>query len=85
MDWLNLHLQDSDAHYVNGHQIWEEILPFYDQYGPDIIGLPLTGVTVNDAKQRYEQYFEGIRILSKFFRSTRTNPSDAVWRLDVRK
>jgi hypothetical protein len=51
---------DSDLHYVNGHHIWEEIWPFYDQYGSDIIGLPVTGVTVNDAKQRYEQYFEGI-------------------------
>jgi hypothetical protein len=45
---------------VNGHKIWEEIWSFYDQYGSDIIGLPVTGVTVNDAKQRYEQYFEGI-------------------------
>jgi hypothetical protein len=50
----------SDDHYVNGHQIWEEVFPYYDQYGPDIIGLPLTSVTVNEAKQRYEQYFEGI-------------------------
>lgn len=51
---------DSDAHYVNGHKIWEEVTPLYDQYGPDIIGLPLTSVMVNEAKQRYEQYFEGV-------------------------
>lgn len=51
---------DSDAHYVNGHQIWEEVKPFYDQYGQDIMGLPLTSVTINEAKQRYEQYFDGI-------------------------
>lgn len=51
---------DTNIPYVNGHSIWEEILSFYDQYGPDIIGLPVTGVTVNDAKQRYEQYFEGL-------------------------
>jgi hypothetical protein len=50
----------SDDHYVNGHQIWEEVYPYYDQYGPDIIGLPLTSVTVNEARQRYEQYFEGV-------------------------
>lgn len=51
---------DSDSHYVNGHQIWEEIWPFYDQFGPEIIGLPLSGVMVNDVKQRYEQYFDGL-------------------------
>ena len=51
---------DSNLHYVNGHQIWEEIWSFYDQFGSDILGLPITGVIVNDAKQRYEQYFEGI-------------------------
>jgi hypothetical protein len=51
---------DDTSYYVNGHQIWEEIWSFYDQYGSDIIGLPVTSVTVNDVKQRYEQYFEGI-------------------------
>ena len=49
-----------NSHYVNGHRIWEEIWSFYDQIGPDIIGLPVSGVTVNNAKQRYEQYFEGV-------------------------
>jgi hypothetical protein len=58
--------QDSNLHYVNGHKIWEEIWTFYDQYGSDIIGLPLTGVTVNDAKQRYEQYFEGLGFYRNF-------------------
>ncbi len=52
--------QGYDSHYMNGHQIWEEVLPYYDLYSTDIIGLPLTGVTANDAKQRYEQYFEGL-------------------------
>jgi hypothetical protein len=52
--------QDSNMHYASGHKIWEEIWSFYDQYSPDIIGLPVTGVQVNDAKQRYEQYFEGL-------------------------
>jgi hypothetical protein len=45
---------------VNGHLIWEEVLSFYDRYGPEIIGLPVTGVNANDEKQRYEQYFEGL-------------------------
>jgi len=52
--------KDTNIPYANGHQIWEEVLSFYDQYGSDIIGLPVTGVTANDAKQRYEQYFDGI-------------------------
>ena len=51
---------DANIPYVNGHQIWEEVLSFYNQYGSDIIGLPVTGVTANDAKQHYEQYFEGL-------------------------
>ncbi len=46
--------------YVNGHKIWEEINSLYTQFGTDIMGLPLTGVVANDAKQRYEQYFEGM-------------------------
>ncbi len=51
---------DANLHYINGHQIWTEIWSFYDQYGSDIIGLPVTGVMVNDEKQRYEQYFDGL-------------------------
>jgi hypothetical protein len=58
--------KEYDAHYVNGHRIWEEVLPYYDQYSPEIIGLPLTGVMVNDTKQRYEQYFEGMGFYRKF-------------------
>jgi hypothetical protein len=49
-----------DLAFVNGHLIWEEVLSFYDRYGPEIIGLPVTGVNANDEKQRYEQYFEGL-------------------------
>ncbi len=51
---------DGDTFYVNGHKVWDEVLPFYEQFGADIIGVPLTGVKVNDLKQRYEQYFDGI-------------------------
>ena len=50
----------SDTVYLNGHQLWEEVISFYNQYGSDIIGLPVSGVIANDAKQRYEQYFEGL-------------------------
>jgi hypothetical protein len=50
----------ADIPYINGHQVWEEILSFYQQFGPDILGLPVSGVSANDAKQRYEQYFEGV-------------------------
>jgi hypothetical protein len=48
------------TYYVNGHKIWDEVLPFYEQYGVDILGNPLTGVEVNNPKQRYEQYFDGV-------------------------
>ncbi len=51
---------DPNQTYVDGHKIWEEISSSYGQFGTDIIGLPLTGVVANDAKQRYEQYFEGL-------------------------
>lgn len=51
---------DSSLPYVNGHRIWEEVWPFYSHYGSDVLGLPLTGVSANDEKQRYEQYFEGV-------------------------
>jgi len=53
-------LSNPDITFVNGHQLWEEVLSFYDRYGPEIIGLPVTGVKANDEKQRYEQYFEGL-------------------------
>ncbi len=55
-----------DSHYVNGHQIWEEVLPYYDRYGPNIIGLPLTAVMANASKQRYEQYFDGLGFYRNF-------------------
>ncbi|HSB65438.1 MAG TPA: hypothetical protein VLD65_02610 [Anaerolineales bacterium] len=60
---------DANTTYTNGHQIWEEVISFYNQYSPEIIGLPVTGVMANDAKQRYEQYFEGLG----FYRNY-TNP-----------
>ncbi len=63
---------DSNTPFVNGHQIWNEVRSFYDQYGSDIIGLPLTSVMANDAKQRYEQYFEGLG----FYRNYTDQPGE---------
>ncbi len=51
---------NSELPYVNGHRIWEEVWSFYNRFGADIIGLPVSGVTANNEKQRYEQYFEGL-------------------------
>ncbi len=61
---------DPGKSYANGHQIWEEVQSFYNQFGSELIGLPVTGVVANDAKQRYEQYFEGLG----FYRSYAENP-----------
>ena len=55
-----------DLTFVNGHVIWEEVLPFYNRYGPEVIGFPVTGVKANDEKQRYEQYFEGLGIFREY-------------------
>lgn len=45
-----------DVPYVNGHMIWEEVLPYYIEHGSAILGEPLTGVKYNPTKNRYEQY-----------------------------
>ena len=46
--------------YVNGHRVWEEVMPYYEKYGTETLGQPLTGVRYNETKQRYEQYFERV-------------------------
>jgi hypothetical protein len=46
--------------YLNGHNIWEEVLPYYSQHGAIILGEPLTGVVFNEEKGRYEQYLENV-------------------------
>jgi hypothetical protein len=46
--------------YLNGHNIWEEVLDLYQQHGSRVLGLPLTGVTFNHEKQRYEQYLTNV-------------------------
>jgi len=52
--------EDVAVPYVNGHQIWEELIPLYETYGVEVWGLPLTGVQGNDEEQRFEQLFERI-------------------------
>jgi len=51
---------NDDLPYLNGHRIWEEVWSFYSSHGAEILGLPVSGVSANDAMQRYEQYFEGV-------------------------
>jgi hypothetical protein len=46
--------------YVNGHMIWEEVLPYFNQLGATILGEPLTGVKFNPEKNRYEQYMMNV-------------------------
>lgn len=46
--------------YLNGHMIWEEVLPYYNELGSDILGDPLTGVKFNPEKDRYEQYLMNV-------------------------
>jgi hypothetical protein len=57
---------DSGIPFENGHSIWPEVLPFYNRFGSEIIGLPVTGVKANNEKQRYEQYFEGLGFYRDF-------------------
>jgi hypothetical protein len=46
--------------YMNGHRIWEEVIPLYGRFGGNIVGVPLTGVLYNPELRRYEQYFENM-------------------------
>jgi hypothetical protein len=51
---------DPNIPYINGHLVWEEIRPFYKDFGGFLIGSPLTGVKYNEEKGRYEQYFTNL-------------------------
>lgn len=47
--------------YVDGHLVYEEFVPFYDQLGgARFVGRPLTEMHINSEKRRYEQYFENL-------------------------
>jgi hypothetical protein len=58
--------------YVNGHMIWEEVLPYYNELGATLLGEPLTSVKFNPEKNRYEQYLMNIG----FFRLIDDPPGD---------
>ena len=63
---------DPDIPYINGHQVWEEVRPFYKNFGGLLIGSPLSGVKYNEEKERYEQYFANLG----FYRNLSDNPGD---------
>jgi hypothetical protein len=46
--------------FINGHMIWEEVLPYYNELGSAVLGVPLTGVKFNPDKNRYEQYLSNV-------------------------
>jgi len=52
--------QEGDKIYVNGHVVWDEVIPFYTKYGAGVIGRPLTGVRFYPDLNRYTQYFENM-------------------------
>ena len=62
--------QDPSVPYINGHVVWEEVLPLYQKYGAAIFGVPLTGVKYNLDKRQYEQYFSNVG----FYRSENDPP-----------
>lgn len=50
-----------EERYVNGHVIYPDFVPFYDDMGgAHIIGRPLTEARHNPEQQRIEQYFENL-------------------------
>lgn len=51
---------DQTIPYINGHQVWEEVQPYYRDLGGFLIGSPLTGMKYNEDKRRYEQYFSNL-------------------------
>lgn len=61
---------DPSIPYINGHLVWEEIQPYYKNFGSFLIGAPLTGVRFNEEKNRYEQYFTNLG----FYRNASDQP-----------
>jgi hypothetical protein len=50
-----------DDRYLNGHVIFEDFVPLFDQLGgARIVGRPLTEARYNPDKDRLEQYFENL-------------------------
>ena len=52
--------QDGEGIYVNGHVVWDEVIPLYTKFGAGVIGKPLTGVHFYPDLNRYAQYFENM-------------------------
>jgi hypothetical protein len=64
---------EPDVRYINGHIIFSEFLPLYEQLGgAQFVGRPLTEGRYNPDKQRYEQYFENLG----FYRMENDPPGD---------
>jgi len=55
-----------EIRYLNGHVIFAEFVPLFDQLGGvRFVGNPLTEVRLNIEKSRYEQYFEKMGFYQK--------------------
>ena len=52
--------KSSNIPYINEHTIWEEIIPYYNRMGSNILGVPLTGVRKNSEENRYEQFLTNV-------------------------
>jgi hypothetical protein len=52
--------EDESKVYINGHVVWDEVMPYYSKYGTGVIGKPLTGVHFYPDQNRYAQYFENM-------------------------
>ena len=52
--------EDEGKVYINGHVVWDEVMPFYRKYGTGVIGKPLTAVHFYPNQNRYAQYFENM-------------------------
>jgi len=52
--------EGDDEIYVNGHVVWDEVVPYYTKFGAGVIGKPLTGVHFYPDQNRYAQYFENV-------------------------
>ena len=46
--------------YVNGHIVWDEVLPYYTKFGAGVVGKPITGVHFFPDGNRYAQFFDNM-------------------------
>jgi hypothetical protein len=64
-EWINVEPaepkpEDNNDIYVNGHIVWNEVIPYYTKFGAGVIGKPLSGVHFYPDQNRYAQYFENM-------------------------